>query len=99
MDLIGKSLIGSRDASGSGDSFRGWNPGTGEKLEPAFYSATKEDIDHATQLATEAFASYSRLRPAARAAFLKRIASGLETIAGQVIERANLENPQPKGRK
>jgi 2,5-dioxopentanoate dehydrogenase len=98
MNMLGKSLIGSRDSQGSGDSFRAWNPATGEKLEPAFYSATKEDIDRATQLATEAFPSYSRLRPAAKAAFLKRIASGIEAIADHIVERANLESALPKTR-
>jgi alpha-ketoglutaric semialdehyde dehydrogenase len=95
MNILGKSLIGAQEATGSSDSFRAWNPATGETLEPAFYSATKEDVDRAALLATDAFPAYSQLRHTAKASFLKSIASRIEAIADRVVERAHLETALP----
>jgi NADP-dependent aldehyde dehydrogenase len=98
MNILGNSLIGFRDIAGSNDTFRAWNPSTGEQLDPAFHSATKAEVDLAAQLAAEAFPIYSRLRPAEQAAFLKRIASQIEAQADPIIERAHLETALPKPR-
>jgi 2,5-dioxopentanoate dehydrogenase len=98
MELLGKSLIGSRDAAGGGDSFRAWNPATGEQLEQVFFSATKDEVERAAKLAAEAFATFSQRKPSEKAAFLRSIASKIEANAEQIIERANLETALPKPR-
>ena len=95
MEIHGKSLIGFHDATGSGDSFHAWNPSTGKKIDPAFASASADAVERATQLATEAFASYSRLPGHQRAVFLKSIASHIESMAEPIVERANLETALP----
>jgi len=74
MGLLGRSLIGGQDATDGGDFFQAWNPATGEKLEPKFAPATKEDVERAAQLADQAFAVFSQVRPVDKAAFLRRIA-------------------------
>jgi 2,5-dioxopentanoate dehydrogenase len=98
MDILGKSLIGFRDAAEASDSFRAWNPATGEQLEKRFHSATDADVDLAARLASEAFPAYSRARNTERSAFLKRIASQIEAHAEQIVEQAHLETalPQPR---
>ena len=98
MTLSGKSLIGFREGSGGGDSFSAWNPATGQKIEPTFYSATAKETDDAARLAAAAFPVYSRVSPAARASFLRRIASRIEAITDALIERAHLETSLPKPR-
>jgi 2,5-dioxopentanoate dehydrogenase len=98
MDILGKSLIGFRDAAGSSDSFRAWNPATGQQLEHNIYSATREDVELAARLASEAFVVYSRVSGADRAAFLKHIASQIEAHAEQIVEQAHLETALPKPR-
>lgn len=98
MNILGKSLIGAGEAANSGDSFRAWNPATGEQLEPAFYSATMDDVDRAAQLATDAFPAYSGLRHTERASFLRLIASRIEAITDLLVERAHLETALPKPR-
>src|SRR5271155_1809807 len=98
MNILGKSLIGGREGTHSGDSFRAWNPATGETLEPAFHSATKEEVDRAAQLAADAFPVYSQLRHAEKAALLKSMASHIEAITDPIVERAHLETALPRPR-
>lgn len=54
MTLAGRSLIGEERATAKSKLSRR-KSATGLKLEPAFYSATSDDIDQAATLATEAF--------------------------------------------
>jgi alpha-ketoglutaric semialdehyde dehydrogenase len=98
MDILGKSLIGFQDATNTTDSFRAWNPATGEQVGPAFFSATKDDVDRAAKLAAEAFPVFSQLKHTDKAAFLRRVASQIEANAEQIIECAHLETALPKPR-
>lgn len=90
-ELQGRSLLGARLASGSGERFEAINPADGSRLEPRFYSATLEELDSAACLAGEAFAVYSRVPGKARAAFLRGIARHIEEIAEPLVARAMLE--------
>jgi 2,5-dioxopentanoate dehydrogenase len=96
MNILGKSLLGFRETTTSGDSFRAWNPATGEALDPSFRSATKEDADKAAQFGAAAFPIYSKVSHKARAAFLRSIASRIEAVTEQLVERAHLETALPK---
>jgi alpha-ketoglutaric semialdehyde dehydrogenase len=98
MNILGRSLIGGGEGAESGDSFRAWNPATGETLEPAFYSATKQEVHRAAQLAADAFPALSRLRPAEKAALLESVASHIEAITDSIVERAHVETALPKPR-
>jgi 2,5-dioxopentanoate dehydrogenase len=98
MEILGRSLVGARHAANGGDAFRAFNPATGEQIGPVFHSATREDMDRAAQLASEAFPAYSRLQPVKKASLLRRIASGIEAAAETIVERANLETALPKPR-
>jgi NADP-dependent aldehyde dehydrogenase len=93
--LYGTSIIGSKRGNSTGDAFHGINPATGEHLQPAFFSATPDDIDRAAKLAEEAFASYSKLSNSKRAAFLRGIADALQKISREIIERAHQETALP----
>ena len=75
MNIFGRSLIGFQDALPGGDTFKAFNPATGEKLEATFYSASTQDVDRAAQLATEVEA----LR-----AERKQVRSRIEKLLGQV---------------
>lgn len=97
-ELQGRSLLGARLASGSGQPFQAINPADGSRLEPRFYSATVEEMDSAARLAGEAFAVYSRVPGKARAAFLRSIARHIEEIAEPLGRRAMLETALPAAR-
>jgi alpha-ketoglutaric semialdehyde dehydrogenase len=96
--LGGRSLIGFRDGTGPGEPFRAVNPANRERLQPDFFAATANEIDTAVRLASEAFLSYSRISGKEKGAFLRKIAENIESIADEVIERAERETALPKGR-
>jgi alpha-ketoglutaric semialdehyde dehydrogenase len=93
--LSGLSLIGYRRGSPGGEPFFAINPTTGERLEPAYYSALPSEVDEAARLAARAFLSYSRLSGRERAAFLRRIAENLESLGDDLLERAAQETVLP----
>ena len=96
--LAGCSIINGEARQGSDGTFTGVDPGTGAKLEPAYSSASLEDLEFAASLAEEAFAVYSRKPGPERALLLRHIADGLESIAAEVIERARQESGLPEPR-
>jgi len=96
--IAGRSLIGFREGSGSGAPLYASDPTTGQHLQPGFIAATKDEVDLAVRLAAEAFAIYSRTPGCARAAFLRTIATKIESIASEIIERAGRETALPPGR-
>ncbi len=98
--LAGLSLIGSTTAAESGNNpaaatFHGINPATGASLDPAFHSASPDDLDRATALAAEAFPIFSALPGARRATLLRSIADGLAAEGEAIIARANQETGLP----
>jgi NADP-dependent aldehyde dehydrogenase len=97
-ELQGLSLLGSRAASGRGQEFRAINPADGAPLAPAYYSATREELDFAARLAAEAFPVYSRLPGKAKAEFLRAIAANIEQIAEPLAARAGQETALPAAR-
>ncbi len=96
--ISGRSLIGFREAAGAGEMFYAENPATGERLQPGFASATAEEVELAVSLAAEAFEVYQRVPGHERGAFLRKIAETIESIAGEVIERAAQETALPQAR-
>jgi NADP-dependent aldehyde dehydrogenase len=98
LTLSGKSIIGFGDSSRTSSIFRARNPKTGIALDPEYFSVTSEDLDRAVRLAHEAFPAYSRLSGKEKGRLLRQIASNIEAVAAEVIERAELETALPKPR-
>jgi NADP-dependent aldehyde dehydrogenase len=98
LPLHGLSLIGSQTASPEGPVFHGFDPATGEALEPTYYSASDADIKQAAQLAAEAFPVYSHLSGKGKAEFLRTIATSLESLTEEIVPRACHETGLPEGR-
>jgi alpha-ketoglutaric semialdehyde dehydrogenase len=96
--LAGRSLIGFLEGNGSGEPLYASNPTTGQHLEPGFIPATPEEVDLAVRLAAKAFDSYSRTSGRARAAFLRTIATKIESVAAEIIARAGQETALPQAR-
>lgn len=96
--LQGHSILGAATHPGSGSTFAGVNPATGERLLPLFHSATPDDVNEAARLALQAFHSYGKLPGAKRAHLLRTIATGLESIAEELVQRAMQESGLPARR-
>ena len=95
VKLTGVSLIGANSGEPHGPGFYGINPTNGAKIETAFYSATSDDIDQAANLAADAFPLFASRGGKERAGLLRRIADGLTSEIGMVVERAHLESGLP----
>jgi alpha-ketoglutaric semialdehyde dehydrogenase len=91
MDLQGRSLIGYGAARMSGPAFQAFNPATGEKIPPAFVSATREEMERAVSAAEEAAPRFARLGGRARGQMLRALAAAIEADAEPIIVRATLE--------
>lgn len=74
------------------------NPQSGVALDPIYYSATAAEVDEAVQLASQAFAAYSKTSGKARAALLHRAADVFELHRDALAERAHLETALPMPR-
>jgi alpha-ketoglutaric semialdehyde dehydrogenase len=96
--LSGRSLIGFRDGGGPSEPLYATDPTNGQQLQPGFISATADEVELAARLAAEAFAAYSRVSGRERGAFLRKIAAKIESIAGDVVERAGEETALPPAR-
>jgi alpha-ketoglutaric semialdehyde dehydrogenase len=96
--LAGRSLIGFRDGNGSGEPFYATDPTNGQPLQPGYIAATPQEVELAALLASEAFTGYGRVPGPERAAFLRKIAANIESIAGDVVERARQETALPQAR-
>ncbi|HEV2401288.1 MAG TPA: aldehyde dehydrogenase (NADP(+)) [Candidatus Sulfotelmatobacter sp.] len=96
--ISGRSLIGFREGTGTDTRLHAFNPTTGQQLEPGFIPATAEEVDLAVRLAAEAFDTFRGTTGKERAALLRRIASNIESIAEDIIDRAALETALPRAR-
>ncbi len=93
--LSGTSIIGFQRGLVGGATLEGFNPATGENLEPVYHSASLSDVDEAARLAHEAFVVYSRTTGVEKGRFLHRIAENIEALGDELIERANAETALP----
>lgn len=98
MGLSGRSIIGFRDGAEATAKFRAHNPKTGDKLDPEFSSATAEEVNRAAELAHAAFEDYRSRSGREKGKFLRQIASNIEAVTNELVERAELETALPKAR-
>lgn len=97
-ELLGTSIIGRQRAAAVGRIFHGVNAATGAQLQPAYYSASSEDLERAVKLAAAAFPVYREMERQRKAAFLREIAAQIEGLGDALIERVMAESALPEGR-
>jgi NADP-dependent aldehyde dehydrogenase len=91
MPLHGKNFIGhSLSAEGEG-TFQAINPATSDKLDPLFHNATEPEIDRALEVADQAFQSRRRRNPKQDAELLRQIASEIDVLGDELIDRGSAE--------
>ncbi|MGD1106417.1 MAG: aldehyde dehydrogenase (NADP(+)) [Terracidiphilus sp.] len=98
LNLQGASIVDGQSRPGTGAAFHGVDPATGARLEPVYHCASLADLNHAADLAEDAFAAYRKLSGRERGRFLRSIADGIEAIVPQLVERANRETALPEAR-
>jgi len=98
MKLTGRSIIGFQPGALTHEVFHAADPKSGDRLEPGFFAAAPEEVDRAASLAHQAFEAYGRTPARDRGVFLSAIAVNIESIAEELIERAEQETALPKAR-
>jgi 2,5-dioxopentanoate dehydrogenase len=96
--LTGQMLIAGSPVRGSGTPIHGFNPSTGQELEPAYPYGDQSHVDAACSAAAEAFAVYRSTTSEQRARFLEAIAANIDAISDEVIARAVAESGLPQAR-
>jgi 2,5-dioxopentanoate dehydrogenase len=91
-------LIAGSPVRGAGMPIHGFNPGTGQELEPAYHYGDQSHVDAACSAAAAAFAVYRSTTSEQRAQFLEAIAANIEAIRGDIIARAVAESGLPEAR-
>lgn len=97
MTISGHLFIGDQRVSAA-QTFRAFNPATGEALEPAFSAADASFADQACQLSGSAFDRFRELGGELRARFLETIAEQILALGDELLERANAESGLPIAR-
>jgi NADP-dependent aldehyde dehydrogenase len=98
MQISGKLLLGAETVQGTGDSFRAFNPSTGETLQPDFFGASADQVAQACKLAAESFDAYRSTSLEERAAFLEAIAQAIMDLGDELIDRTVAESGLPRPR-
>ncbi|MCL5426439.1 MAG: aldehyde dehydrogenase (NADP(+)) [Gammaproteobacteria bacterium] len=98
MTIQGEMLIGQQAVTGTQASIQAVNPATGEKLAPNYIGGSREHAEKACKLAEAAYNTYRETSLEERATFLETIASEIEAIGSELIERAMDETGLPQAR-
>lgn len=98
MSLHGKSYLAGALGQTGGKTFKAANPSTGEDLEPAFHSASPAEVQQAMDASAAAFAIYRQKPAAERAKLLDTIASEIEALGDELLQRAHAETGLPMPR-
>lgn len=98
MNISGEILLGNKVVKGSCSEIYAINPATNEKMSPAFFGATKADVNVACELAQSTFDTYRNISLERRATFLETIADEIFTLGDTLIQRAMAESGLPQMR-
>lgn len=96
--IHGKNFIG-KDLSAEGTArFHTFNPVSLVQLPEVFIQVTAAEVESAVAKAVKAYGIYKKKSGIEKAAFLRAIASEIELLGNQLIERACAESGLPEGR-
>lgn len=96
--ITGKNYIGNTLSSDGDVKFNTFNPQSNTENETIFYEATIAEIDEAVQLATKAFAEFSKVSNEKKASFLETIADEILVLDDELIQTYCAETGLPEGR-
>ena len=96
--ISGKNYIGFDNSSLGLNTINSVKAENGKNLNGTFYAATTVEVNIAVAKANKAFKIYSKLSGEKKAVFLDAIATEMEGISDELIDRASLESGLPIGR-
>ena len=96
--ITGQNFIGSKRSGEGNITFRTINPSLNVENEWVSTEATKNEINEATRLASQAFKEFRKTSPNEKATFLDAIADEIENLGDELIEVYCKESGLPQGR-
>ncbi|MAL61036.1 MAG: aldehyde dehydrogenase (NADP(+)) [Flavobacteriaceae bacterium] len=96
--ITGKNYIGFELSAEGTKTYRTFNPKKNKENEHTFTEATKDEINKAAQLASEAFKKYRSISGNRRAAFLNAIADEIEALGDTLVQTYTSESGLPEVR-
>lgn len=87
-ELTGRMTIAGERVGGTGAEVRGLDPVTGLVLQPGYRHGNVSHVAAACTAAAAAFGAYRATTAERRADFLDRIASGIEALGAELVDRA-----------
>src|SRR3954468_6341305 len=97
-ELCGRHWINGRWRASGEETFNALNPATGETLEPPFAEASIDEVDAAVSGARRAFLGVRDRDPRWPAELLDAIASQIEGLGDELLERGEAETALPRAR-
>src|SRR3954468_3856713 len=98
LQLTGQHLINDKWSAQNGNQFGALNPASGDALTPKFAEATADEVNAALTAAQAAFEQTRKLDPLWPATLLDAIASQIEALGDDLLERGELETALPRPR-
>ncbi|WP_459212582.1 aldehyde dehydrogenase (NADP(+)) [Aquimarina rhabdastrellae] len=96
--ITGKNQIGNTLSAKGDKTFTTFNPKENKENAQQFVEASQEEIQQATQLATEAYQTYKQISGAKKAEFLNAIADEILALDQTLIDVYTSESGLPEGR-
>lgn len=96
--LTGHSLVAGQSLPGTAGEAHGYDPTTGQPLDPGYSMLGMDQLDDVASAAQEAFETMKVLAPEKHAALLDSIAEHIAARGDEVIARAMLETGLPEAR-
>jgi len=98
MTLHGQSIIAGKPTPSDGEKYSAINFATGEKLAPEFHESPVSQADAALKAADAAFDDFRAKTPDQRAGLLEAIATQIEALGDELLQRAHAETALPMAR-
>lgn len=98
MTLHGQSLLAGQLGARGGKTFRAVNPATNEPLAPEFHEASSAEVKRVLDASAAAFAEYRNRSGQDRARLLETIATEIEALGDELLQRAQAETGLPAAR-
>lgn len=96
--ITGKNYIGNQLSATGNKTFKTFNPLLNIENQWEITEASQDEVNQATELAAEAFKTYSKTSGSKKAEFLRAIADEIETLGDELLEVYSSESGLPNGR-
>ncbi len=96
--MTGENFIGFKNSANGSKSFQAFAAAENSYLDGDFTIATSSELEEALSLADSAFVEFRKVSAHKRAAFLEAIATEIQALGDELIQRCSRESSLPEAR-